>query len=75
MKWVRCGGGHTIICLSPTEEEDGVEDAAIEWNSDQKEVAENPILSARQQEKLSEGRVEVSPQNNISTFSFCSWRW
>lgn len=70
VKWVRCGGGHTIICLSPTEEEDGVEDAAIEWNSDQKEVAENPILSARQQEKLSEvgaGNFAYSPRGSATS--------
>jgi hypothetical protein len=71
VKWVRCGGGHTVMCLSPTEEEGeeegGEEQEAIEWRAEQKEEREggagarageaSPRLTARQEEKLSESRA------------------
>jgi hypothetical protein len=63
VKWVRCGGGHTVMCLSPADvddEEEGEGEAAIEWNSEQKEttlLSSSPRLSARQEEKLSESKA------------------
>ena len=60
VKWVRCGGGHTVMCLSPVEdmgEQD--EDAAIEWNA--QETGNSGVsstgLTPRQEAKLSDAGV------------------
>lgn len=56
VKWVRCGGGHTVLCLSPPEEP-GEQEAPIEWASEQK--LGTPCLTPRQEAKLSEGVAGV----------------
>mmetsp|Transcript_15660 Transcript_15660/g.29478 ORF Transcript_15660/g.29478 Transcript_15660/m.29478 type:complete len:484 (+) Transcript_15660:82-1533(+) len=60
VKWARCGGGHTVLCLSPAEEmEDQEDDAAIEWNTQQQDEAKSARLTPRQEAKLS-GNADVT---------------